>query len=343
MIQIANLLLTRRCNLNCSYCNLVKDYNDKPNEYPSMKNFRDNELTGEQWCDILQRLKAHNKDIFIILYGGEPFLYKDLDKILVYCYKENINYTIISNVTGCIVWKRVWDLFYKYGKYRGFTSSVDPIVMMPERKVPGKYKDIYLKSINGLNKLIKIKSFGLSNDVVAEITILKETIPYLYNTVKELSQHGIYSSITAVDARKSQYYDFSSVDIKDGCLLEKTEELKKLFSRLFNDSVEGKLKIHIPEVLPELYKYLPSNYKCKIDKQYDNVSIDPDGTFRLCLRIRGKTTPRVDYREAISTKGVISKELMNAIKSDYMELCEACNWTCVLMSKSGFSNKIINH
>lgn len=343
MIQIANLLLTRRCNLNCSYCNLVKDYNDKPSEYPSMKNFRDNELTGEQWCDILQRLKAHNKDIFIILYGGEPFLYKDLDKILVYCYKENINYTIISNVTGDIVWNRVWDLFRKYGKYRGFTSSVDPIVMMPKNKVPKKYKDIYRKSVEGFNKLIQVKSIGLSNDVVAEITILKETIPYLYNTVKELSQHGIYSSITAVDARKSPYYDFSSIDIKDGCLLEQTQELKKLFSRLFNDAMEGKLKIHIPEVLPELYKYLPSNYKCKIYKNIHNLSLEPNGTFRLCLRIAGLETPKADYRQAISTKGVINKGLLPIFMDwDYHHFCQGCNWTCPIFSER-FSDKILNH
>jgi len=342
MIQIANLLLTRRCNLKCSYCNLVKDYKDKPADYPSMKNFRENELTGEQWCDILQRLKAHNKDIFIILYGGEPFLYKDLDKILVYCYRERINYTIISNSTGGLVWNRVWNLYHQYGKYRGFTSSVDPIVMMPERKVPKKYKDIYRKSTEGLNKLIQAKISGLSDDVVAEITILKETIPYLYGTVAKLSEHGIYSSITAVDARKSPYYDFSSVDVKDGCLLEQTQELKELFARLYNDAMEGKLKIHIPQTLDVLYQYLPSNYKCQIHKNIHNVSIEPNGTFRLCLRIAGLETPAVDYRKAISTKGVISQELMKAIQWDYSELCKCCNWTCQMMSSLA-PDKILNH
>ena len=35
-IQIANILLTRRCNLRCDYCSIVRDYAKMPFEYPKI-------------------------------------------------------------------------------------------------------------------------------------------------------------------------------------------------------------------------------------------------------------------------------------------------------------------
>jgi len=49
IIQIANVLLTRRCNLRCDYCYLVQDYQGKPKEYPDMKYYRDNEKSAQDW------------------------------------------------------------------------------------------------------------------------------------------------------------------------------------------------------------------------------------------------------------------------------------------------------
>jgi MoaA/NifB/PqqE/SkfB family radical SAM enzyme len=344
MIEIANLLLTRKCNLKCSYCNLVKDYQDKPNIYPDMSYYHNLYFTGEQWCDIIQRLVAHNNNVFVILYGGEPFLYRDLDKVLDYCNKQKVNYTIISNTTGKFVQDRIIQLFNKCGKYRGFTASVDPIALMPDDKIPSIYKDMVRKSRQGISNLINIKKSGLSDDVVAEITILKDALQneYVYDIVKKLSDNGIVSSITAVDARKTPFYDFSSIEIGDGCLLEKTPELRQLFDKLIYDSQKGLLKIHIPRILDELYNILPSNYRCGIDKHIHNVSIEPDGTFRLCLRIRGSHSPSLPYQKVISTTGVISDEFVKAIQTDYGSYCKCCNWTCPQMS-SLEPAKILNH
>ena len=43
-------------------------------------------------------------------------------------------------------------------------------------------------------------------DACAEITVMQSTVPHLYNTVKKLSENGIYSSITTLDDAKNKYY-----------------------------------------------------------------------------------------------------------------------------------------
>jgi hypothetical protein len=126
-VQIANILLTRRCNLSCSYCNLVRNYPGIPKEYTDMRQYTADELTGEEWIDIFKRLVKNNKDVFFVIYGGEPFVYEDLWKIIKYCNENNVYYTVISNNTD-YVQDKIKAVYEKCGQYRGFTSSVDPVV-----------------------------------------------------------------------------------------------------------------------------------------------------------------------------------------------------------------------
>ena len=99
MIKIANILLTRKCNLKCSYCRISAniDYDGKPPAYPGPKFHFNSEQPPEYWIKIIDRLYELNKDVFLILYGGEPFLYNGLIDIVKYCNKIGVAYTIISS------------------------------------------------------------------------------------------------------------------------------------------------------------------------------------------------------------------------------------------------------
>ena len=81
-IQIISWLLTRRCNIDCWYCAIVKDYVGKPQSYPDMKHYLRQEMTTEYVIETLKKIKLHNPDAFHILYGGEPTLRKDLPDII---------------------------------------------------------------------------------------------------------------------------------------------------------------------------------------------------------------------------------------------------------------------
>jgi len=314
-----------------------------PEEYTRMKDYAQNELTGEEWIEIFDRLVKNNSDVFFVIYGGEPFVYEDLWKIIKHCNDNDIYYTVISNNTD-FVQDKIQEVYEKCGQYRGFTSSVDPIVGTDQKgqvefskSEKGKFF-ITKKSNLGLMRLVEMKNKGMIDDAVAEITVMSSTVAYLYNTVKKLSEYGIYSSITTLDDAKNEYYDFARV-LNTGDMVSKSSGIKDQFDMIKADK---KLLIHMPELLDEIFNALPSNRRCRLDKDITNVTIDADGSFRLCLRIRGVESPYLELDEVIDSNGVIQDYFVNSIAVDMREYCQNCNWTCLMMSEI-FSNQIIDH
>jgi len=324
MIRIANWLLTRRCNLRCDYCAIVKNYTNKPPEYPNMSHYYKNEMTTKYILTGLDKLQEHNPEMFHIFYGGEPLLRKDLHEIISHCNKNNIYYTIISNNTEEIR-PLIDNLCNKVkGKIQGFTASVDPIFQ--NEKESGE--DRVRKSIAGLQNLVYMKQYV--NDVVAEITAMKHNYIYLYELLKELTKYGINGDITFIDIAKSQYYDFSNIT-DESLLVRQTAQLADQFEKIGKDST---LNVHMKDVLLKgMWSTLPSNMDCKIEESLHNISIDADGSIRLCLRIRGTFTPKIVTLNNLFHKNKVSVISHAAIKRDKKDFCKRCNHTCQLMSK----------
>ena len=330
MIQIVNWLLTRKCNLSCEYCSIVRNYSDKPKEYPNMEYYYKNELTTEEIFHGLSIFKKHNPDIFVIWYGGEPLLRKDLPLIIDYCNKMNIHYTIISNNTNPIK-ERIYNLL-RTCNVKGFSGSCDPILELPAKT------DSDQKSLAALLSLKEYRKF--CPDVVAEITIMKHNQHLLYEHVKKLSEDGISSSITFIDVSKNAYYDFSN--IKDESLLvSQNSVLSEQFQKLMDDS---SLNIHMKEqLLPLIWQILPSNLDCKIDKNLHNITVDADGSLRLCLRIRGVAATKFNLKSGtfFAKNLQVSLEVMQAISEDKKRYCQLCNHTCQLMSLLVEKNSVL--
>ena len=336
-IQIANILLTRRCNLRCDYCSIVRDYKDMPIEYPRMEYYKNTELSVDQWIEIIDRLANNNPNIFLIFYGGEPFLYPGLTDLIKYCHSKNLYYTIISNNTEEIQ-PKILDLYKEVGTIRGFSASIDPNLyeMITTDKVERNHES--LKTIKGYHNLLDLKRNGIADDVVAEITVTNDNYKYLYRTVKMLTLAGIYSSITTIDLKKSDFYDFSTIT-DESLLVQQTEGIAKQFMDIMADE---SLKVHIPQILIKLYDILPCEMKCKIPEKITNITVDSDGSIRLCLRIRGITTPGLKIPAVIFPDGEITTLFKMAMKKDYDSYCLGCNWTCAIMSDF-FSNSVVVH
>ena len=86
-------------------------------------------------------------------------------------------------------------------------------------------------------------------------------------------------------------------------------------------------------VLLDLYENLPAKYDCGLEKNIHNLTVDADGSVRLCLRIRGIQTPTMNLLEYVDDKGEMRPLLESHISQDKNKYCEGCNWTCVMMSK----------
>ena len=265
-IKIATLVLTRKCNLKCDYCRYSGDidYIVKPKEYPDGKYFYANEKPSSYWIDITNKLIAHNPDIFFILFGGEPFLYKGLDDLVIHLNSVNANYTIISNSTPELE-DIMTGFFLKVGKINGYTASVDPGFWIDSND------DESYKSSKGFDLLRRIIANNMVKDPVAEITVDGCNIVYLEETVRRLTEYGICSDITVLDIAKNNYYDFSSVTNPD-FLVVQNEDNEKIFNNLINSNYN----IHMKDtLLQKIYDILPANLDCKLGVgNLHNVTID---------------------------------------------------------------------
>lgn len=322
-VHIVSWLLTRRCNLHCSYCRISRNYKKFPQAYPNLKHYEQDEMKTEDITEALKKLKQHNSNAFHIFYGGEPFLRTDLPQIINFCNKEEINYTIITNnsdeVQGAID-----DLFLKTDYVTGLTSSVDPIVVSGENITTDQYK----KSVKALERFTKLRS--VIKDLVAEITVDRDSINCLYDLVKMLTDLGVNSDITVIDTAKSDFYDFSNVTDKN-VLVPKSPQVYEIFYKI----IEDKLDVHMADpLLTQIYSILPSELNCEIEKDVHNLTIDADGTIRLCLRIRGIFTPdKYNVKNFVQDSGELHPGLKLSLARDKRFSCRNCNWTCMLMSK----------
>jgi len=295
-----------------------------PRVYPNMKWYHKNEMSTNDVLGGLEMFKRHNPDAFHIFYGGEPILRKDLATIINYCNEADIHYTIISNNTlevQPMIVKLLQDTGYNI---KGFSASVDPIFYEEDET-----SDRIKKSLSGFAGLIAAKNYV--KDVVAEITVMKHNVQHLYTLVKKLSDEGIGSDITFVDIAKSPFYDFSNVTDRS-MLVHQTAQLAEEFKKLHQDK---DVLVHMKDLLlRKMWDTLPSNMDCEIDKSLHNVSVDADGTIRLCLRIRGTWTPGiVSLKNLFTEDGKISVITQSAIQRDKKDYCKLCNHTCHIMSK----------
>ena len=337
-IQIANILLTRRCNLQCDYCNIVKNYTGRPSEYKDMNYLRSTEFPATEWSKVFDRIHKNNPGCFFILYGGEPLLHPDIINIIKYMKDNFYPHTIISNNTP-VVRKRIEEVYKTIGTLPGFTASIDPELCLYLDKKNVTQNDAIKKSIAGFEYLKYLKENGLADDVVAEITVSNSNINYLYETVKILTKNDIHASITTIDDQKSRYYDFSNIIANSDLMVKPDSKTRMIFDQIQNDK---SLKVHMSPLLDELFNVLPANMACDIYKDIHNVTVDSDMTFRLCLRIAGVECGKIKVTDGIDENGVITDKMLQAFECDYKKYCQKCNWTCMLMSKY-FSDRIVTH
>lgn len=331
-INIANILLTQRCNLECEYCHLVQNYKHKPPEYPDVQEYAKGELKAEEWINIFKRLIKNNPEMFFILYGGEPFLYPEINTIVQWFHDNGIAYTIITNNTDAVQ-DKIQSLYDQVGQIRGLSSSVDPILYDYSKQGTDRFE----KCFAGLQRLVQIKKDGIADDVVAEITADKGNINDLPALVKNLSHHGIWSDITCIDHKGNNYYDFAA-DAGDDLLLTGAD-VDTAFTAILS---HPEWLVHTRPILRIVQKNLPHNIKCYLHNDVHNVTIDPTGHFRLCLRIRGVESPILLLDDVIDKDGRVQYKFATALGKDFNKYCEGCNWPCIIMSKFS-SEEIIDH
>ena len=125
--QIASLLLTKRCNMNCSFCNIATFLHDGSTVWQ--------ELEG----DLAKVKRIFAKPLFakallVDLLGGEPLLVKELDTIVAYLSSQGHLTNITTN--GLLLLERIQSL-KEAGISRISVSVYEGNRAVLERDLPG--------------------------------------------------------------------------------------------------------------------------------------------------------------------------------------------------------------
>jgi len=270
----AEVLITKRCNLNCSFCKIPKDIKER------------DELNLEEWKEAFRIVYEDLGASFIAIYGGEP-LCLDKDKLLdiienLSSYREKgKSYTLISNCIGLT--NEYMDEMIDKG-LDSFTASMDTL---DENESLDNISKI--KSRKGLNTLLKFKEKGI-RDVCGIITATKKNIKNIPQTVKYLSDKGIWVGIDVIHYRKGNT-DLPKKSQVEELLLTRGDMpiIIEVADKLIRMKKEGYLIFPTYEVL-EGWKnpnyIIDLNWKCGTNHPYC-ITIDSNGTLMECDSFRG--------------------------------------------------------
>jgi len=307
-VVISNLLLTRCCPLKCEHCRIVRDYKGSP--YPKVSSY--GFLKPEQWLKIMDNLEALGC-VFHTIYGGEPSLYPQLFSLVNMLNKRNKFYTFITSG----VEKEKWFKVQEQCGLKGISASVDIWA--------GDLGDREKKSRVGGEFLFEMKERGVK-DVVA-VTVLDEKniqTDDILEMVKLYSGRGIYVEITLIDEPHNDYYDFaepSDLGIKS------PRKFSLLMDKLYDLKSRGFLIHNNEEFFTEAKRIVDGGvYMCK--KPWSSMTVEPDGTIRLCYRIGGAKSR---FHSALDFD---KDRLLYHMSEDQFHFCKGCTWNCVVMSDS---------
>lgn len=306
----SSVYLTRRCNLKCQYCKIIKT------ELPQ-------ELTISQWLDVFEILEGVGIR-FINIAGGEPTVVNGLGKLITYLNNTSMEYSIVSNsVFNDRKLKEMADAGLK-----AYVASIDVI--------GGKDKELHdlKKSSAGMKMLKRLKGMHVPY-LCANIVISGTNVNNVMDVVKYLCDEGIWVNICPVIWGKGDNWDKIELADKNYRLTDEHRQgLYGIVEKLLIMKRDG-----APILPTESYiKGIPDfgialNWKCFSCNDVTSpprLTIDADGGLMSCINVRGKAAERFKIFD------IKDKETYKRFKEEWWNEakdCSGCYWSTMVMAK----------
>jgi MoaA/NifB/PqqE/SkfB family radical SAM enzyme len=265
------------------------------------------ELEPSVWLDIFTFLKERMGAKFFTLTGGEPLLYDGLVPLIK--GMEKFDYCVISSS-----FKPLFDMKKKAlldAGLKNWSVSLDVI------------QDLWERTLHGIDALHYFMDNGVK-DLHCVVVVSYFNADDMLRFVKYLLSWGWWVEVTQIDWGKNEYYDLAPYEMKF-CLptLEQVKKLSQVFKELYNQGA----RLHSPDFFYDMWpKYRDCSYICK--DPFGSLTIDADGTLRLCYRIKGVHLPKYTVFDLENKL----EEVLSARDKDKELLCQGCMWNCVMMS-----------
>lgn len=302
-------IITEDCNCRCKYCFIDKN--------PKKSNIK----VGKAMIDWMfnSEISKDDKNLQLTFFGGEPLTEFDLlKKIVIYGMEKskktgkNISYSITTNGTLLSGEKLDWIL----NNDIGILFSIDGKKEFHNRyRVFADGKGSYDRTMEDLDKLLQAKP-----QVVARMTYVPDTIPYLFENYKFLLEDLHFQSCAPTFAT-DPHMKLNEDEIK-----ELNKQFKLIEDYEINRAKQGKKVafnyIHkcIRQILTN--KKLPS--PCGAGKKY--LAIGTEGGIFPCHRF----TQWAEWELGNIFSGYINQELRDKCGKFDCEVNEDCKKCQVL-------------
>lgn len=267
--SVVCLRITGRCNSHCRQCDVWK-----------RKPLKD--LNTEQWKNAISKLKKWIGPFYLNIFGGEPFLRKDLFDIIKFARNKGIFVDVITN--GLLLSARHKEL--NNSNLSKLTISLDGITAKTHDflKGQGSFKSV-VSAIRTLRKVQK-------NLIITINTIMLkqnlQELPALVRFVKANNLNGIFLRILCWEGFNKDYSESwflknpmwpGSDKCKVRDVIEELIQLKKEGYPIINS-------VKYLQLAKEYFKNpsVLSSKKITCLSPYERLTISTKGEIKLCSR-----------------------------------------------------------
>jgi MoaA/NifB/PqqE/SkfB family radical SAM enzyme len=264
--------ITSRCNLACEQCNII--YSDAKHQ----------EMNISQINKVAENLKKIGVNI-VLLIGGEPFVRKDIDKIVKAFTDKNIHVRMQTN--GIATEQQLTNCVNAGGK--DISISLDTLEPEIQDAINGGFKKSWeraIKTIAMVSNIFPDNSTAFFNSV-----IMPKNINSIEKVIKFATKIGWGVSLVPVHiSEPSHPMGYRTLDYEKNVTFNDNQELEiKLLIKRLKDLKKNYNLYDSDEYLDDIENFLlnkPINWRKKNNNVCDSpnlyFAISPSGTLKVC-------------------------------------------------------------
>lgn len=254
--RFVSLEITEQCNLKCKHC------------YTAAGGGKPNFLESNIIYGLIDELSDYGCE-FLAIGGGEPLLYKDIDKIIEYSISKGVEIELVSN--GILFTDEVIEKLYKVG-LKFIQISLDGDSPSTYSQIRGE--DYFEKVVSNIKKVKEKFNTSIS-------TVLCK---YNYNKIFDIIK--IADNLNVDSYRIMKFIEDGRGEENKEVLQISPEEFEKFVNELKGKRKQFKIPVRIDENMMDNYKikkipWLKEGlYGCSAGRS--TISIDVNGNVYPC-------------------------------------------------------------
>jgi MoaA/NifB/PqqE/SkfB family radical SAM enzyme len=264
--------ITARCNLVCEQCNII--YSDAKHQ----------EMNIDQINNVAENLKKIGVNI-VLLIGGEPFIRKDIDKIVRAFTSRNIH---VRMQTNGIATSSQLKSCVEYGG-KDISISLDSLEPNLQDEINGGFKKSWTRAINTISNVSNI--FPENSTAFFNSVIMPKNLNQIIKVIKFATKIGWGVSLVPVHVSTPDHtMGYRTLDYDNNVTFDKSNEteIKELILKL--KEIKKNYNLYdSDEYLNDVEKFLlnkPIDWRKKNNDICDSpnlyFAISPSGTLKTC-------------------------------------------------------------